>query len=122
MEIKINAKFPGRGDVNFEFSCTEQETAMLIQDPVYQDFGKVLVDHIKWESEQCRKQQDEGGHWRDMRSQNYHDRVKDVERNLSRTLDKVVKNRDITQLDVMKHTIKVLEDRIASLKKRNSDF
>ena len=121
MEIKINAKFPGRGDVNFEFSCTADETAILVQDPVYQALGMALVDQIKCESEQCRKQQDEGGHWRDMRSQNYHDRVKDVERNLSRTLDKVVKNRD-TQLDIMKHTIKVLEDRIASLKKRNSDF
>ena len=66
MEIKINAKFPGRGDVNFEFSCTEQETAMLIQDPVYQQLGSVLINQLKWESEQCRKQQDEG-HWRDMR-------------------------------------------------------
>ena len=70
MEIKINAKFPGRGDVNFEFSCTEQETAMLIQDPVYQRLGEVVIEQIR------RYGTDDGGHWRDMRhkqSQNYHD-------------------------------------------------
>ena len=108
MEIKLSVKQPGRADVNIEFSCNAEEAAVLINDPVYQELGKKLCSEISFKPKQ--------------QSQNYHDRVKDVERNLSRTLDKVVKNRDITQLDVMKHTIKVLEDRIASLKKHNSDF
>lgn len=103
MEIKINAKFPGRGDVNFEFSCTEQETAMLIQDPVYQQLGSVLINQLKWESEQCRKQQD-SGHWRDMRrsqsNRSTNDRQQQHNENLRR------------QVEVMQHTMKILEKRI----------
>ena len=55
MEIKINAS--GHGDVNFEFSCTEQETAMLIQDPVYQALGMKLVNEISFKPQPKQQKQ-----------------------------------------------------------------
>jgi len=89
MEIKINAKFPGHGDVNFEFSCTEQETAMLIQDPVYQALGMKLVNEISFKPQPEQQKHNE---------------------NLRR------------QMEVMQHTMQILEKRIESFKKHNSGF
>lgn len=54
MEIKLSVKAPGRADVNFEFSCNAEEATILINDPVYQEIGMVLIDQLKRESEQCR--------------------------------------------------------------------
>ena len=109
MKFEFSAVVKGvpAAEVKCNLECTAEELSIALSDPVYQALGKKLISEISFKPKQ--------------QSQNYHDRVKDVERNLSRTLDKVVKNRD-TQLDIMKHTIKVLEDRIASLKKHNSDF
>ena len=61
MEIKIAFKTP-MADVNVEFKCSEAETQMFIADPVYQRLGEGVIEQIR------RYAQDEGGHWRDMRS------------------------------------------------------
>lgn len=107
-EFSLTVKAVPTADCHLSIDCNADELAIMLADPVYQELGAKLVNEISFAPKQEQ-------------SQNHHDRVKDVERNLRRTLDKVVKNHD-TQLGVMKHTIKVLEDRIASFKKRNPDF
>ena len=66
MEIKFKVDTPA-AKVDFEFSSSGSETGILLNDPVYQRLGEVVIEQIR------RYAQDEGGHWRDMRSQNYHD-------------------------------------------------
>lgn len=93
MEIKLNVKQPGRADINFEFSCNAEEAAVLINDPVYQDLGRALVDHVRLENEALRRNKDH-------QQQKYSDNFR-------------------RQFDVMKKNIEILEKRIASFQKNS---
>lgn len=88
MEIKLSVKQPGRADVNFEFSCNAEEAAVLINDPVYQQLGMVLVDYIKMKNEQLRNRQ------KQQKCNNHYQQ----------------------QMDIMKHNLNVLEKRIDAFK------
>ena len=84
--------------MKFEFSCTADETAMLVQDPVYQQLGSVLINQQKEHHEQCRD---------DLRR--LHIQQKHNE-NLRR------------QVEVMRHTMQILEKRMAAYRKNHPDL
>ena len=64
MEIKFKVDTPA-AKIEFALSCNEAETQMMINDPVYQNLGAVLVDQLKWESEQCRNHDHKINHHND---------------------------------------------------------
>lgn len=104
MEIKLNIKALGRADINFEFSCNAEEAMVLINDPVYQNLGAALVDHIKLENEQLRNQQsDRFEHLRktyeaDRKAQNNHNKaviagLRSLQEQVFKMLDRINRNK-----------------------------
>ena len=115
MEIKFKVDTPA-AKVDFEFSCNEAETSLLINDPVYQRLGEVVIEQIR------RYAQDEGGHWRDMRSQNYHDnnhkanhaQPNDRVEYLRRVVETEVKNQK-SHNKAVNQAIKGLQDHVSKM-------
>jgi hypothetical protein len=51
MEIKIAFKAPGNVQADINIVCNAEELKLMIDDPIYQQLGTVLVDHVRHENE-----------------------------------------------------------------------
>lgn len=56
MEIKFKVDTPA-AKVDFEFSCSEAETQLLVNDPVYQALGMKLVNELSFKSQSEQQKQ-----------------------------------------------------------------
>ena len=102
-EFSLTVKAVPMADCHLSIDCNAEELAIMLSDPVYQALGAKLVDEISFAPKQEQSQKAD-----DLRR--LHTQQQKHNENLRR------------QVEVMQHTMKILEKRIDAYRKNHTDF
>lgn len=115
-EFSLTVKAVPMADCHLSIDCNAEELAVMLADPVYQALGAKLINEISFkpQSEQQKQQNDQ--------TQETHNKA--VINDLRRLHTQQQKHNENLrrQVEVMQHTMKILEKRIDAYRKNHPDF